>query len=82
MLVSQIADGITTIIFLNAGIPESNPLPYTWGWPTFILSKIFTTLLLAFFMEFVLPINIKIFTIIKWIIAIGFFYPALYNIFA
>ena len=81
LIFSQIADGITTIIFLNNGIAEANPLPHIWGWNNFILYKIGATLLLAFFMEYLLPTNIKFFTIIKWILAIGFFYPALYNIF-
>lgn len=80
LIVSQIADGITTIIFLRAGILEANPLPYLWGWNKFILFKTGATLSLAFLMES-LPTNIKFFTIIKWILAIGFFYPALYNIF-
>jgi len=50
-LCAEALDFLTTIIGLEMGMAEANPLVYKYGWNTVIIFKIFATIIIAIVLE-------------------------------
>lgn len=51
LLLFEILDGITTIVGLNMGFMELNPLVYRLGWSTVIILKVIITVGIAIVLQ-------------------------------
>jgi hypothetical protein len=95
LIIGQIGDWLTTAWFLSLGGSEGNPIPYQYGWMTFILIQTVFTALFVLLMETVSENHFNYYqnlfnkysiikTVIrytKWLIALYWCYPAIHNIF-